>query len=256
VSGAACGPIGSFQDQINYFGDFRVVFDYFFPGIIPGSAVNIPTEVMTDWYTLYVPEIEAALAANPSATAQLIRVTGASVTSDPTTVGETVIGLLWYSVFATNDADTTLGGQPFDNHTRIYLGSSNDLLLNLKVARFKASPVALAAVASGYETSGRLKMPIVTIHTTGDPIVPYWHEPLYTLKTLVARTLLDRIPIPIAAYGHCNFTGGEVLAAFALMVLRGSGSDISSSIQKTFEEPLRSDFVNAKSKLEAGSNNH
>src|SRR5580692_5312188 len=36
AAGAACGPIGSFQGQINYLGDFRVIFDYFFPGAIPG----------------------------------------------------------------------------------------------------------------------------------------------------------------------------------------------------------------------------
>ncbi len=94
AAGAACGPIGSFQGQINYLGDFRVIFDYFFPGVIPGSPINIPTEVMTDWTTVYEPKILAALEANPSAAAQLIKVTGAAVTSDPTTVGETVLGIL------------------------------------------------------------------------------------------------------------------------------------------------------------------
>ena len=44
---AVCGPIGSFQQQINYFGDVRVLFDYFFPGVLktgtPGeSAISIP----------------------------------------------------------------------------------------------------------------------------------------------------------------------------------------------------------------------
>jgi len=109
AAGAACGPIGSFQGQINYLGDFRVIFDYFFPGLIPGSPVNIPQEVMSDWTTVYVPKITAALAANPSAAAQLIKVTGAAVTSDPATVVETALGLLWYNVFATNDAVATLG---------------------------------------------------------------------------------------------------------------------------------------------------
>ena len=28
---AACGPVGSFRGQVNYVGDFRVLFDYFFP---------------------------------------------------------------------------------------------------------------------------------------------------------------------------------------------------------------------------------
>ncbi|MEZ5286912.1 MAG: hypothetical protein R2712_19320 [Vicinamibacterales bacterium] len=32
---AACGPIGNFRLQINYLGDFRVLFDYFFPGCCP-----------------------------------------------------------------------------------------------------------------------------------------------------------------------------------------------------------------------------
>ncbi len=220
VAGAACGPIGSFQGQVNYIGDFRVVFDYFFPGLIPSSPVSISTEVMTEWETVYVPKITAALAANPSATAQLIRVMRAPVTSDPATVAETVLGALSYNVFATNDAVATLSGQPFDNHNRIYIGSANDLLLNLRIERFRAAPSALAAIAAQYETSGKLKMPMITLHTTGDPLIPYWHETLYTLKTLGAGTFLKRSNLPIAAYGHCAFTAQEVFSAFGLMVLR------------------------------------
>ena len=229
-AGAACGPIGSFQQQIDYLGDFRVLFDYFFPGVLPSSPVNIPTEAMTDWYTVYVPRITAALAANPSATAQLLKVSGAAVTSDPATVPETVLAVLWYNVFATNDAVTTLGGQPYDNHNRIYLGSSNDLLLNLTVERFTASPTATAAIATHYETTGRLLMPTVTLHTTEDPVIPYWQETLYTPKTILAGAAFERTNIPISAYGHCEFTGAEVLAAFATMVLRDTGQSLAPSI--------------------------
>ena len=46
-AGAACGPIGSFQGQIDYFGDFRVIFDYFFPGVLPGTPVNIPPNLIS-----------------------------------------------------------------------------------------------------------------------------------------------------------------------------------------------------------------
>src|SRR5215212_2343377 len=38
---AACGPVGDFRRQINYFGDFRVLFDYFFPGMLPGSTIDV-----------------------------------------------------------------------------------------------------------------------------------------------------------------------------------------------------------------------
>jgi pimeloyl-ACP methyl ester carboxylesterase len=244
-TGAACGPIGSFQSQINYFGDFRVIFDYFFPGLIPGNAITIGNEVMTDWNSFYVPKITAALAANPSAAAQLIKVLNASVTSDPTTIAETVLGALWYNVFGTADAVTKLNGQPYDNHNRIYLGSNNDLLLNLRVERYTASPTAMATVASHYETSGKLGVPMVTLHTTGDPVIPYWHEPLYTGKTLAAGTVLLRTPILVNAYGHCAFSAGDVLSAFAIIVLRTTGSSMTAEIESVLQEPYRSDFIAA-----------
>ena len=39
---AACGPIGSFRRQVNYWGDVLVVFDYFFPQF---ELLNPPSEV-------------------------------------------------------------------------------------------------------------------------------------------------------------------------------------------------------------------
>ena len=236
AAGAACGPIGSFQSQLNYFGDFRVIFDYFFPGVIPGNVINVPPAVMTNWDSVYVPAITQALAGNPQATKQLLNVTRASVTSDPATVAETVLGILWYNVFGTADAASTLGGQPYDNHNRIYFGSSNDLLLNLRIPRYKATPAAVAAVAAHYETTGKLKLPITTIHTTGDPIIPYWHEPLYTVKTLATGNFGERINLPVFKYGHCTFSPGDVLAAFALMVLRDTGLNVNSQIQSVLSK--------------------
>ena len=43
---SSCGPIGDFREQVNYYGDFRVVFDYFFPGILPPGPINIPPELI------------------------------------------------------------------------------------------------------------------------------------------------------------------------------------------------------------------
>ena len=70
-------PIGSFIRQANYWADFRVVFDYFFPGVIPGNAVHIPQEVMDHWDSVYTPRIIKALLSNPLAAEQLFAVTGA-----------------------------------------------------------------------------------------------------------------------------------------------------------------------------------
>jgi hypothetical protein len=120
---STCGPVGSFRGQIDYLGDFRVVFDYFFPNVIPGSAISIPPAVIANWESVYVPTILATLQANPAKTQQLLKVTRAPIdAADPTTIGQTVIGLLWYNVHGTNDAVARLGGNPFDNRSRLYFG--------------------------------------------------------------------------------------------------------------------------------------
>jgi pimeloyl-ACP methyl ester carboxylesterase len=214
---AACAPIGSFRAQLDSIGDFRVLFDHFFPGTIPGSPINIPLAVMAGWQSVYVPRVLGALAANPSAAVELMRVSHAAFDpADPTTIGTTAINLLSYNVLGTNDASAKLGGNPFGNRLRWYFGSRNDLRLNLTVQRFTASPAARAALQP-YETDGNLSIPLVTLHTTGDEVIPYWQELLYLPKLDLSQRGRF-LPIPALRYGHCNFTANEVVAAFGLAV--------------------------------------
>ena len=144
---------------MNYWFDFRVAFDYFFPGVIPGPPVHIPQEVIDDWQSVYMPKIVKALLNDPLATEQLLAVTHAPfIRKDLTTAGKTVIGLLWYNVVSTNDALTRLGGVPFDNTRRVYHGSWDDTRFNHRVARYAADPHALAEVTAHYETTGKLPL--------------------------------------------------------------------------------------------------
>jgi len=136
----------------------------------------------------------------------------------PETVLETTLHLLWYSVFATNDAREKLGGNPYDNRSTRYQGSSDDARLNAEVERFSASATALANLAP-YQTSGALVRPLITLHTTGDEVVPFWHEILYLGKTW-STAQSSFIPIPVPTYGHCNFSAIDVLVAFAVLVDR------------------------------------
>jgi len=236
---ALCGPIGDFDGQINHFGDFRVVFDYFFPGVLPPSPVSIPPSAIADWDSL-VPVIAGAMAANPSAAAQLYLVT--QTPTDPTQPVESAVDNLWYNVFATDDAHTELGGQPFDNRFRIYLGSTDNLRLNLDVERFSADPAALRQIAEFYQTSGSLPAPLVTMHTTGDPIVPYWHETLYGLKVLLRGSLREYLHLPVVRYGHCNFEPAEVLLGFGLLVEKVSGQSLPNAELALPSETMRQQF--------------
>lgn len=232
---ATCGPIGSFIKQVDYWGDFRVVFDYFMDtpdfDVLPGTAVKIPQSLMTKWDPVYVPRVENVLTANPLGTQQLFSVTSAAFDpSNPLTIGETTLGILWYNVFATNDAVSKLGGQPFDNRDRVYMGSLDDGLLNAGVKRFKAKPAALQEIALNYETSGVLTRPLVTMHTAGDPIVPVWHQALYS-----AKAVGPYFAITIPRYGHCNFTLPELVSGFGALVQMSTG--LAPAMPALLQEP-------------------
>ena len=56
---AASRPAGHrrLRMQMNYVGDMRVVFDAFFPGILPPTAIEIPESLMLGWETVYAPAV-------------------------------------------------------------------------------------------------------------------------------------------------------------------------------------------------------
>ena len=219
---AMCGPIGSLRGQIDYFGDFRMVFDYFFPGLIPSSPISITQDLMDTWDTHYSTVVAPAILdpANAITVTQLLSVTQAAYDpADSTTVSNTISTLLWYNIFATNDAQAKLGGQPFDNTARVYSGSNDDAQLNAQVQRFAADATALSALGA-YQTNGALISPLVTQHTTLDPVVPYWHEDVYRARVVAQGRGPRHDNLPVVRYGHCGFEITEVQGAFALLESR------------------------------------
>jgi hypothetical protein len=186
-----------------------------------------------------------ALQANSSGAWQLINTSKAAINpADPNTIGQTTVEVLWYNVFATNDAVTRLKGNPYGNDDRIYWGSLDDPLLNQGVERIKADPSAVAHI-NRYQTSGDLKIPLVTLHTSGDDVIPVWHELLYEAKTQMHNPgLFTPILIP-DRYGHCTFTGNEVLAAFGVLVWRVTGSQPPGLAQQFDPEQAQRDFAAA-----------
>ena len=218
---AACGPIGDFRGQVNYFGDFRVLFDYFFPGVVPGSPISIPQSLIDNWPAYYTSTIQPIIFAptNAARLAQLLRVSHAPyVTGLITTIDTSVYDALSYNVMATNDAVQKLGGQPFDNHNRVYAGSANDAQLNQQVQRFTADAAALQDIDLHYQTTGQLTVPLVTLHTTLDQQVPYWHEQLYRVKVILHDSLAFHQHMEVNTYGHCNFNANDALGAFGKLV--------------------------------------
>jgi pimeloyl-ACP methyl ester carboxylesterase len=212
---AGCGPIGDFRAQLDYIDDFRVVFDYFFPDLLPGTALEVPESVRQQWEEVYIPAIVVALAARPEASRQLLAVTRAPTAgSDLRSIAETTVGLLWYNVFGTADALARLGGNPYDNSSRVYSGSEDDAALNANVERFVAVPAALASLGR-FSTMGSLTVPLVNLHTTGDPIVPFGQAGLYAEKVRQAGSQELFTQLDVVRPGHCTFQAAELLGAFS-----------------------------------------
>src|SRR5918994_4978921 len=90
---AACGPIGNYRRQLQYVGDFRAVFDFYFDPVIkspnwPVWTQSPPTNGMVDpafWNATSREAVASAIQAYPARTANLLNVTRAPI--DPSNPG-------------------------------------------------------------------------------------------------------------------------------------------------------------------------
>ena len=225
---AACGPIGDFHRQLAYFGSARLVFETLWPGLIPGGPFAEPAWVVDDWSTYFEQVVQPALEASPARL--LAWITAARLPFDPNDYANTSINsaaaVLRYAVVDAQEAMQTLGGFPFDNQGVVYPGDAFGPYINAHVQRVSADPAAVAEIDANYQTSGVLDVPLVTMHTTLDEQVPYFHEPLSRTKASASGSFPGQLlPLTYARYGHCNFGAAESLVAF-LVMLRRAGDPV------------------------------
>ena len=90
--------------------------------------------------------------------------------------------MLFYSIWETPDLVATTGGIPYDNHALLW----TDFALNRGVERVASDPEARAYLRRFYQPTGRLRRPVVTLHTLFDPVVPFNHELIYLGLTTLA----------------------------------------------------------------------
>jgi pimeloyl-ACP methyl ester carboxylesterase len=226
-----CGPIGNFADQLKYNGDFHVLFNYFFKDeliamkIDLGSPEGVPESTMDAWKSGYlmaaiVDLLVTELAAGyPNRIIQLLNVLGATETIDMTdseAIVTAVIQMLRYNIMLTNDVIERMKGVPYTNVETRYAGSLDDVKLNKEVERSQSQSYKRARnFISHYETSGRIAVPLVIIHTT-DHITPFWHQEKYASKINPRSSdLLCRIDVDI--YGHCTIGVEHIMNAFACL---------------------------------------
>ena len=213
---AVCGALGGASIQNAYFGDARVLFDYFYPGVLPGDILT--TDL--DYFSEVFPLVFGAVSTNPLPAIELAAVLGLAW-NDPF---ELVVGVASSLVGAgggTLNEQAVRGGNPYDNSATVYTGSADDDMLNAGVGRFVGDPQALQNMRRLYDPRGRLRgTPVLQLHTTRDAVVPVqWHAPVYQ-ALLAENGEEDRYVVRTAdRFGHCTFAPEEVLASFDDLVL-------------------------------------
>jgi hypothetical protein len=211
------------------------------------TPAGVSPSVIAGWLS-YVAQVSAAVAANPAAAGELLKVARVPVDpNEPASALSAILGILWYNVFATNDGIAKLGGPPFDNRWTWYRDSSNDWRLNRFVRRYAADPGARHTVAQHYETSGELEVPYVSEHTTGDPIVLFEQQPLYRLKALLNGSSAEHSALPIFRYGHCNFEQGDLIVGLGLLLLKVGASSAELVAEAIPDPTARSTFLSLAS---------
>src|SRR3989454_887560 len=88
---ALCGPLGGGRLETDYIGNVRVLFDYFFPGVIPGAVLHCPAmQYSAD--SPVVKAIVAAILANPQGAVALASVD--QIKLPYTTLGQLVLSIV------------------------------------------------------------------------------------------------------------------------------------------------------------------
>lgn len=90
--------------------------------------------------------------------------------------------------------------------------------MNAGVGRFAAKDGAIRYLNDYYRPRGTLTAPLLTLHTTMDPDVPFFHEAALAKIVATARTSKWLAQQSVQRYGHCNVTPAEVLITLGRLV--------------------------------------
>lgn len=204
-----CGPLASsesFQSRGAF--DALILFNYYFPGILPD-----PTKIPKDFVSgtgdkALNAKITQALDSAPDKAAALRHQNNLKANKD-------LAGTLTFLVYLVKELNERSGGNPFDNRNVIYSGTLDDNTLNSTIPRYAADPKAVAYLRANYTPTGHIAKPMLAIHTTYDPLVPVTIPNTYSTLVELAGTQSLFVQQFVKHDGHCAILPAEMSKGFA-----------------------------------------
>jgi pimeloyl-ACP methyl ester carboxylesterase len=202
---ALCGPLApaSWFMERNVF-DMRVVFDYYFPGVLPSPA-KVPENYAVS--PALNADIQKLLDGQPEKSAALRRYTGIHTNKD-------LAATLVFFTYILKDLQQRGHGNPFDNHNTIYSGTDDDNALNDGVTRYTGDVRAAEYIRLYYTPSGHLTRPLLAIHTTYDQLVPAWVTNAYSTIAGIGGGERFFVQQYVKRDGHCAILPAEIGRGF------------------------------------------
>jgi pimeloyl-ACP methyl ester carboxylesterase len=148
---------------------------------------------------------------------------------------------LFIDIFGKAQIETQVGGNPFWNtgvnffqqlllssemrevvelYKQAGLSLQADLEALQHAPRISADPRTVSAAGANITFDGNVRVPVLTIHTIGDPTVPVPNEQAYTEVVYQAGQSQMLRQLYIKRAGHCSFTDAETLAGLATLIRR------------------------------------
>ena len=223
----ACAVAGGLTRQYDYALNVRVLFDLFYPGVLPQTAIDVPSD-LDPVQDIINPAI-TAMTGNPTGAAAIARImqTPVPFASDAELLQSIATALVTAASYPEILA-LTHGRAYFDNTATQYSGAlpaPTLAFINANVQRFSGSPAGQNSLELSYTPTGDLRVPALTLSTFRDPLIPGFHRTLYgqTVAAMGNADLLVQRSVAgsTGGYGHCTFTPGELTQAFLDLVVWG-----------------------------------
>ena len=223
----ACAVAGGLARQVDFMANVRVLFDLFYPGVLPGTAIDVPPGIDVD-QDIVNPAV-AAMTANPTGAIAIGSIAQTPVQfANGAELFESIATALAGAADYPEILGLTHGQAYFDNTTTQYTGalpSPTLAFINANVQRFSGTPAGQNSLEHNYTPTGDLRIPALTLSTFRDPVVPGFQRAVYGQEVAAnggAYWLVQRsVPGLAGGYGHCTFTSQELTQAFFDLVLWG-----------------------------------
>lgn len=208
-----CGMLGGGPAAASFFFNTWLLFDFYYPGVLPGTPLASPLVSAGTAVGL----AKAAIKNDPAGALKIAEAMAAIGMPLPvvpgagasTTLVGSILTPLGYAIGGFNGLVANAHGLPFDN------GDTDYVIQEVEddIARFQGDSNAMNFMRREYEPTGMLRIPMVALDNLYDPVTPGFHKDLYEalLAATGASPLLSRITVD--EYGHCPASPAETVNA-------------------------------------------